>query len=553
MRFLSSENGFVLVFAILMLPVFLGFGLLIIDIGRGNNAQADLQSAADAVALAGAAELDGGIDAITRAKAAMGNLENPVSMLLRSGDGTVLQFADEAGNEFGVVFLTNIPENDTTPITTGWLTDHQTVDGTEAEFIYVHAQSDDLETAFFNPATYLQSNVPIAVVAVAKSISAACDIPPIYICNPFEFDDAGGYAPDQLQTEFDAGNLHGRLIRLHPPGSSTQSPGNFGFLSVDGSSSASDINDFFAGARNPTCYSTDSVESKPGAAVAIAQGINTRFDMYEGQYANNSGYVPAPSENVRMGKRVGYTGNQNNLQIEECVGVGNGATFGDDHIMDMSTGLFNNNGTNDHVFGFPDNTSMVPANQSNLGASIGTSGDWDIDTYFARNYPTPSSPPLPSEPAPSNVESAFSNQTPSRYDVYRAEIENGWTSIRGPNIPAQGSGSTATPELPGESGAPLCGDSMSPKRLPTSSIEDPKLDRRLIVGAVVDCNSQSAPISGKTTLQVNSYAAMFMSRPMVQYYSGYDQTIDIEIVDISGFGGNGLLDEFIRAEAVLVR
>jgi hypothetical protein len=44
-----------------------------------------------------------------------------------------------------------------------------------------------------------------------------------------------------------------------------------------------------------------------------------------------------------------------------------------------------------------------------------------------------------------------------------------------------------------------------------------------------------------------------MTRPMISYYSGYDATIDIEVVDITGFGGNGTLDEFIRAEAILVR
>ena len=41
-RLFRSEKGYVLVFSILVLPVFVGFGLLIIDAGRGNNAHGDL-------------------------------------------------------------------------------------------------------------------------------------------------------------------------------------------------------------------------------------------------------------------------------------------------------------------------------------------------------------------------------------------------------------------------------------------------------------------------------------------------------------------------------
>lgn len=555
-RFFGSERGYVLLFTILVLPVFAGFGLLIIDIGRGNNAHADLQSAADAVALAGAAELDGGVDAIPRAKLAMGNLENSVGMLQpANGSGTTLKFVDVSGNEFDVIFLEDIPANDTTPIDNAWLVANATTSSPDAEFVYVRAQSIDLVTTFFNPASYLRESIPIAVYAVAKTVSATCDIPPLYICNPFEYDSSGNYVGDQLQTEFAAGNLHGRLIRLHPPGSSTQSPGNFGFLQIDGSSGANAINDYFAGLRNPSCYSSETVDTKPGAANSIAQGVNTRFDIYEGQFGNSGGgqsaFIPTPAENVRMGKIVGYTGNGNNPNIEECVGGGNGAEFGDDHIMDMSTGLFNNNGENDYVFGFPDNTSMISANNSSLGASIGSSSAWDITTYFDRNYPTPSSPPLAGEPAPSNVSSTFAGHTPSRYDVYRAEIANGWHQLRGPTIPGDDTVNPSIPDLPGESGEPLCGASMNPPRPPQSTAANPALDRRLIIGAIIDCGSQ--PANGQTTYNVNSYASMFITRPMISYYPGYDRTIDVEVVDITGHGGNGTLDEFIRAEAILVR
>ena len=160
-RYFGLEDGYVLLFAILILPVFAGFGLLIIDIGRGNNAHADLQSAADAVALAGAAELDGGTDSIDRAKEAMAIIENSVNMLQPVSEAPLsLVYEDVDGNEFIVVFLSDIPDDDTIPITNQWLIDNQTANGTEAEFIYVRAQSDDLISTFFNPCLLYTSPSP---------------------------------------------------------------------------------------------------------------------------------------------------------------------------------------------------------------------------------------------------------------------------------------------------------------------------------------------------------------------------------------------------------
>ena len=68
--FWRDESGYVLVFSLIALPALLALGLIIVDVGRGNNAHSDLQAAADAVALAGGRELDGGADAIERVAAA---------------------------------------------------------------------------------------------------------------------------------------------------------------------------------------------------------------------------------------------------------------------------------------------------------------------------------------------------------------------------------------------------------------------------------------------------------------------------------------------------
>src|SRR5437016_1216859 len=72
--FLRDDDGNALVFVAIMLPVLVGFALLAIDMSRANSLHNDMQSGADAFALAAAAELDGNSDAITRANNAIANL-----------------------------------------------------------------------------------------------------------------------------------------------------------------------------------------------------------------------------------------------------------------------------------------------------------------------------------------------------------------------------------------------------------------------------------------------------------------------------------------------
>ncbi|PCJ08067.1 MAG: hypothetical protein COB16_08705 [Rhodobacteraceae bacterium] len=542
--FRRDENGFVLVMALLVMPIFIGFAFVIIDIGRGNNAHSDLATAADAVALAAAVELDGGVDAIPRAKAAMANLQTNVSMLARGGPDMEISlvYEDVDDNEFTVIFLEDIPEEDTTPITAEFLIANGTTISTDAKYVYVRAQSRNLDTAFFNPANLLPASVPVAAVAVAKSVSAICDIPPLYICNPFEFDSSGTYVGDELQTRFAAGDLHGRMVRLHPKGSGTHAPGNFGFLSVNGSSSASAIRSFFAGNRNPTCVATDTVTTKPGAATSISQGINTRFDIYEGPFSNwrnaSSPYIIGPAVNVRKGIRPDVAVHGPNVDINDCVGQGSSGTPGDDHLNDVTVG-WDANATNDYVYGLADNDAMSAPNLGIPGASIGT-GDWPIEDYLSQNYgfAAPLVSAIPNSFAGSS--STVGALVPSRYDVYRYEISSGLYTMRHPGEMVGGSPS-------GESGETMCGPNKTHPIEPITAT-----DRRVTVAAIIDCGTVGDG-GGVNEYPVNAFASIFLARPMERTAPSVDSTIDVEIIDITGFGGNGTLDNFIRAEAILVR
>ena len=70
--FLRDERGAMTILALMMTVMLLGFGALVVDIGRLYNLHSQMQSYVDQVALAAAAELDGQPGAIERARRAVG-------------------------------------------------------------------------------------------------------------------------------------------------------------------------------------------------------------------------------------------------------------------------------------------------------------------------------------------------------------------------------------------------------------------------------------------------------------------------------------------------
>ena len=114
----NDRDGAILPYVAIMLVVIFGLSALAVDASRLMTVQTQLQSAADALALAGAAELDRRPDSIVRAEAAIHDLiVNPVP---GAGLGKVAEVA-------GITFLRSLPPDDELPITTANLTDDPTL------------------------------------------------------------------------------------------------------------------------------------------------------------------------------------------------------------------------------------------------------------------------------------------------------------------------------------------------------------------------------------------------------------------------------------------
>jgi hypothetical protein len=468
-RLACDEQGTTLIYVSLALTVFMGFAALVIDGSRLFTLDTEMQSAADALALAGAAELDGSTDAITRATTAMDNL---VQNFETFGDsGTAI-------TAYKARFLTTLPADDSDAITA----DLETDDGTAARFVEVRLQQepgDEEEEAEDNSrsisvlfATALGggSTAKAGAVAVAGFTSAVCKFTPLFVCNPYA--DAETLL-DKLSNWDDPDNAdRRRLINLKKwSGNGQLSPGNFGFLDTPGYNGAAALRNALAVDEPPACFSQNGVDLHQGNVASVRQGINTRFDLYDGSFnSNKNDEAYRPAVNVVKG----YT-----LQ--------NGGACTNNNKLDTT------------------NAKPLPLDETwtQLAGTSGSrwgSGDWNCADYWAWNHgPDHTSTGDPA--APSGCSSA-TNTTMSRYDMYRSEVDDSLipdTSSRSPK---------------GENGNPQCYKSGNQNDTLSDPSRDPDdIDRRIIYAAVLDCSALPNGNS-QTEMPALAFVRMFVTRPM---------------------------------------
>jgi Flp pilus assembly protein TadG len=142
-RLARDASGTVLIYVALLMPVIIGMSALAIDAGRLNNLHTSLQNAADALALAGAAELDRRPTAITRANAAIDNLTANRDKFATTAPATV---AIESRR-----YLKSLPTSDATAIGSG----NVAANAAEARFVEVTVAPKSFRNLFpvslFNP------------------------------------------------------------------------------------------------------------------------------------------------------------------------------------------------------------------------------------------------------------------------------------------------------------------------------------------------------------------------------------------------------------------
>ncbi|WP_316013495.1 TadE/TadG family type IV pilus assembly protein [Roseobacter sp. HKCCA0434] len=163
---------------------------LVIDFGRAYSAHTQMQNFVDKAALAAAAELDGGEDAITRATAAAMAVQQNSTFV--EGDGA---FSIES-----MTFLVGNPVDSSGDFDAGAVSTLATTTDAFANHVHVKASNETVRLTFLSidindaddtgaPET---EAFDLSVYAVARMEVSFCgDLSTLVMCNPFEGDSAG--------------------------------------------------------------------------------------------------------------------------------------------------------------------------------------------------------------------------------------------------------------------------------------------------------------------------------------------------------------------------
>jgi hypothetical protein len=370
--------------------------LLAVDGSRYQSLQTQMQAAADAAALAGAAELNGQPGAMSRATDAVNNyLSNYLSGM---GITNAVQYSSPA--YYSALSPANqLPSNGTAA--TG---------DADAHFVLVTVTPVTVSTVF--PVRYLipsgTNSFSAGAQAVAGMFEDICGTPPpvIYICNPWEG------TPTNLSTALSSPSELRKQLQLINDG--TNSPGHFGWIvPPDGDVSASNLQDWIARNGQKTCFRTTvslNTDTQP------LNGFNRRFDI-------GADSTHSPDVNVRKGYQK-TTGNMN--------------------FCSPNVGPYSPPPPPPSMKLPPDNTSFTNAFQGN--------GQWDCGNYWSTEHNTPA--PTVNEFGERRVCGTPDTTTFTRYEIYRYEIASNlltdWS--RGQN----GNYSNSPINKAGENGQPLC-------------------------------------------------------------------------------------------------
>jgi Flp pilus assembly protein TadG len=459
-KIFRNDDGVVVVVFGLMAASLIGVGALAIDLGRLMTYDTQLQNAADAAALAGAAELTGAPGA--RAKAA-----DAAKSLLRNSQtygasGPALVEFDTPSPGFDFRFYSEIsPAGDTAA--TG---------DDDARFIEVTTRQGTMNTLlarlFGGP-----DSATAQARAVAGYKAVACRVPPVMMCNP-----------DPDESDAFQGFQRGQMFLLQQQGGTgLYGPGAFGLLDLPGQnqSTPSTIEQMLASAAPNFCF-VDGVTVRTGVINQHVQdGVNTRFDM-----GSTTAAPPAP--NVIKGRQLT---NYNGGSLNHC------------NLKQISQTDYTKVRPlpRDNCFRGIDDPSTVPTTCPTLtsGRPVGD-GNWSAEGDLYWNlYHAPFGRTKPA---------GYGTTAFTRFDLYLWELGYGYdeatatfTSNGTPNLP-----DTANSTRLGEAGAPMCAQRNG---IPAGGPE-----RRIIYVAIVNCMSDG-PISGNSTppMRTAAFAKFFLTEP----------------------------------------
>ena len=282
----ARQRGAVMVLIVIALASMLLMAALALDGGHMLLNKTRLQNAVDAAALSGAKTL----------QQVMGS-GNASSLTQAAALNTLRLNADAAGNgeldagigtggvgAFAIVELSNSvygPFSFPGPV--------------DASYVRVTVPDYPLAGFFWNfaqsfSAGNLGDKAVAAIATAGPSPSAApCKIEPIMVCGDPNDDPAENGGDSYWGYGF--GDLE--VLKSAAGNDPEIGPGNFQLLRLDGSAGANDLRTALAGGIEKCNVVEDEVGTEPGNTVGpVAQGLNTRFGVYNGPGMNATDYPP---------------------------------------------------------------------------------------------------------------------------------------------------------------------------------------------------------------------------------------------------------------------
>jgi hypothetical protein len=566
-----DESGVILPYVTVMMVAIMGLATLALDAARYTSFQTQMQAAADALALAGARELDGSTGSQTRAT-------NAINSMLTNG---LTGFGPSAPTPAAA----SIAFYSALPVASAGFGGTAATGDANSKYVGVTLSPATVPTIL--PVAAVSNQLTTSAQAIAGYDFAVCNMPPVFICNPYEqAGDTNSQANNRWSTQVALPANQRQLMKLTVNGGAGYGPGHFGFLvPPDNCNGASCLKDWVATAHPKACYRKKSVDLNTGQMQSVFDYFNVRFDMYGGGVKKTADY--APSDNVRKGYQATsnnwcnasaatpyYTtaaaqslsliknsvttpvtgdtdnaGNANckqstnpcvlkNVQVSVITQVKTFLATANPHIV--GTNIPNGatvttacSATDAAVAGATCATagantlimsSAATAKATGVGLTIGWptsglppdtvfssnglgNGQWDCANYWAINHPGIA---LPSDlSAGGGVCGTPATTNISRFQVYNSERAN--NLINGYSFPAIGATDAVNSAASAENGAPKCNG-------PGIAVDAGGGDRRVIYTAIINCVANNALMNqgGQTAnnIPVAGFGKFFMTQPV---------------------------------------
>jgi Flp pilus assembly protein TadG len=515
-KFWSDESGASAALYALALPALVGAVGIGFDYARVAGMDSELQNAADQAALAGATQLDQLAGSVARATAAARNglATNETLNANDSGgldieipEGQVYFYATKADAEAG----TNAIDPDGADA------------DSDAQYIRVKVETRRANYALTPVVGALYGD--LAAEAVAGIGSAVCRIPPLMMCNPDE-----PLNNTDRDVDFVAANHVGQGLLVVQQGS--WDPGAFGFLDLGNGATAveqalawTSITGQCVPVNGPDVI---DAEIETGLKASTQDAINTRFDIYDNCPAG--GNCPASINSIKDVTHLSDASGVANLSnMKKCTYGQNGESTGWQQPANPY---------------LPDTSGVAPATLSPMGHPRDVchstdpktctrfgDGFWDRDAYFRSRYGWTSSQWQTNTGL--TLGSGTRPSTPTRYDVYKWEIDHRDTVVGGRTI----LGPLVTSATRTNYAKPICSPDKGFGSGTVPSAPD-VADRRVMSVAVINC--QAEDVHGKSgPYRIRRFVDIFLVEPSLKRTRTEKTDIYVEIIGESDASGVG--------------